>query len=323
MIQDPSDRSTHAAYQTVNGHPAKVEAAGLSARSLYDVCFEIRKKVDRFLAQDPNTALLQNVQARVREAIGVVDEAFQRYERIRLADTKGTGLEKYPYRITAGKTVCEDVRLFSFGSMVEAPTNLCPTGLVLLIIILACLAHRSPKLNKDESSNPSSGLSDPMRFPEKFQAVYIVSPHPFSEIDDFVISSSTEYQLDVTRYELGMKQGLEAYLADHPDIKAIFVGTRRTDPHGEKLTHFDPTDGGWPDFMRVHPVIDWHYAEIWAFIRHLEIPYCPLYDQGYTSLGGTKDTQPNPNLKKQDKKGGFLPAYELVGDDEERLGRDR
>lgn len=48
--------------------------------------------------------------------------------------------------------------------------------------------------------------------------------------------------------------------------------------------------------------------------------------KGYTSLGGTQDTHPNPHLKKQgDKDGdfGFLPAYELVGDDEERLGRDK
>jgi Phosphoadenosine phosphosulfate reductase family len=41
------------------------------------------------------------------------------------------------------------------------------------------------------------------------------------------------------------------------------VGTRRTDPHGETLTHFDKTDRGWPEFMRVHPVINWHYWEIW------------------------------------------------------------
>ena len=43
-------------------------------------------------------------------------------------------------------------------------------------------------------------------------------------------------------------------------MKAVFVGTRRTDPHGENLKHFDPTDAGWPAFMRVHPVIDWHYG---------------------------------------------------------------
>lgn len=52
-----------------------------------------------------------------------------------------------------------------------------------------------------------------------------------------------------------------------------------------------------------------------------------LYDLGYTSLGGTTDTHPNPALKagseedlKDSKK--FRPAYELVEDDAERLGRD-
>lgn len=116
------------------------------------------------------------------------------------------------------------------------------------------------------------------------------------------------------------------------------MGTRRTDPHGEKLTHFDRTDHGWPDFVRVHPVIDWHYVEIWAFIRHLGIEYCPLYDQGYTSLGGTNDTHPNPKLRVGEmdnastpdvasagdmpkRSPGYRPAYELMDDEEERLGR--
>lgn len=61
-----------------------------------------------------------------------------------------------------------------------------------------------------------------------------------------------------------MKPALSAYLAARPAVRAVFVGTRRTDPHGERLTHFDLTDGDWPRFMRIHPVIDWHYAEIWG-----------------------------------------------------------
>lgn len=54
-----------------------------------------------------------------------------------------------------------------------------------------------------------------------------------------------------------------------------------------------------------------------------------LYDQGYTSLGGTTDTHPNPALKsggsgdgKESTSEGFRPAYELVEDKAERLGRD-
>lgn len=132
-------------------------------------------------------------------------------------------------------------------------------GLVLLIMLLACLARRFPS-SKTNGSNGSNGAADAKSFPDEFQAVYIVSKHPFAEVDGFVATTSSIYHLNVKRYAMSMKQGLEAYLADRPSVKAIFVGTRRTDPHGEKLTHFDPTDSGWPDFMRVHPVIDWHYG---------------------------------------------------------------
>jgi len=182
--------------------------------------------------------------------------------------------------------------------------------LVLLILLLCSLStHRKP-------------------LPKALHTVYIISPHPFVEVDEFVNLSVDTYKLDLARYAMPMKQAFEVYLKEHKNVKAILVGTRRTDPHGQSLTHFDPTDSGWPCFMRVHPVIDWHYAEIWAFIRHFEIPYCPLYDQGYTSLGGTTDTHPNPALKagdaavKDSTKQTFRPAYELVEDKAERLGRD-
>ena len=60
------------------------------------------------------------------------------------------------------------------------------------------------------------------------------------------------------------------------------------------------------------------------FLRHLQIPYCELYDRGYTSLGGTTDTHPNPKLQMKGPEGiWYRPAYELEEDDEERLGRDR
>ena len=139
------------------------------------------------------------------------------------------------------------------------------TGLVMLLVILACLARRFPSASHDANSNSTNGTPTlpPPSLPETVQAVYIVPLHPFPEVDTFVASSSAEYHLDVKRYVLPMRKGLESYLADRPSIQAIFVGTRRTDPHGEVLTHFDPTDAGWPSFMRVHPVIDWHYGMCW------------------------------------------------------------
>ncbi|KAH7411041.1 phosphoadenosine phosphosulfate reductase [Cadophora sp. MPI-SDFR-AT-0126] len=182
--------------------------------------------------------------------------------------------------------------------------------LVLLILLLCALA------------NYKKGP-----IPKALSTVYIISPHPFAEVDSFVDESVSTYKLDLARYAMPMKQAFQRYLEENKSVKAILVGTRRTDPHGQTLTHFDETDSGWPAFMRIHPVIDWHYAEIWAFIRQMQIPYCPLYDQGYTSLGGTTDTHPNPALKADAENGAkenkvFKPAYELMEDNAERLGRD-
>jgi FAD synthetase len=137
----------------------------------------------------------------------------------------------------------------------------------MLIVLLACFARRysapKPALGATAPNGPSSSSSSSHLppFPEKLRAVYIVSTDPFAEVDDFVEASSADYHLDVSRFMLPMKKGLEVFKAQNPSVRAIFVGTRRTDPHGEKLKHFDPTDEGWPDFMRIHPVIDWHYSE--------------------------------------------------------------
>lgn len=197
--------------------------------------------------------------------------------------------------------------------------------LVLLILYLSALHSHFTRsaISKSQAPATDGPLHSSSGLPQVLRSVYIVSKHPFQQVDDFVDASSRTYHLDLARLAKPMKEAFGEYLADNQNVRAIFVGTRRTDPHGETLKYFDPTDRGWPAFMRIHPVIDWHYAEIWTFIRHLEIPYCALYDLGYTSLGGTTDTHPNPALKVAGDGERFRPAYELVQDEEERLGRDR
>ncbi|KMQ47508.1 hypothetical protein HL42_1800 [Trichophyton rubrum] len=213
--------------------------------------------------------------------------------------------------------------------------------LVLLLLFLASLhrhcASTSPSsCSSSIASNQSHSSNTPPSHPTYIPAIYAQPRHPFPSVEQFVTQSSQAYHLKLTRHSTDpphstIRSTFAEYLSCNPQVRAIFVGTRRTDPHGSELTHFDRTDHGWPDFMRIHPIIDWHYVEIWAFIKHLGIEYCPLYDQGYTSLGGTNDTHPNPKLKVKGtvENGGvnshvvtYKPAYELIEDEEERLGRD-
>lgn len=136
---------------------------------------------------------------------------------------------------------------------------------------------------------------------ELIRTVFVTYPNPFPHVDAFVKVCIQRYKLQCVYLPGPMKQALQHYLdMSEPKPKAIFVGIRRTDPYAgkkrkrgcrsfdlyvyiyilEKLTHFDKTDEGWPDFMRVHPVIDWNYNDIWDFLLRLGIPYCSLYDEG-------------------------------------------
>lgn len=106
------------------------------------------------------------------------------------------------------------------------------------------------------------------------------------------------------------KSGLETVAREFPHVKAIFMGTRRTDPHGgrsaslnqfintilvcyrgvidlEYLEVFEMTSPGWPQFMRVSPILEWSYHDIWHYIRKHNVPYCKLYDRGCVAFTAT------------------------------------
>lgn len=193
-----------------------------SPQHLEALCKDLHARVESLLNTPTQDPILRDVQAQVRIANGVVDDALRRYAPDELSLSYNGGKD------------C----------------------LVLLLLILARLPARF--------SSSASSTAAPTAFPTSFQALYIRPLKPFPEVDAFVATSTQDYHLDLATSNKNMKPALADYLKDQPTIKAVFVGTRRTDPHGGKLTFFDETDRDWPRFMRIHPVIDWHYREIWG-----------------------------------------------------------
>ncbi|GMK58182.1 hypothetical protein CspeluHIS016_0502140 [Cutaneotrichosporon spelunceum] len=151
------------------------------------------------------------------------------------------------------------------------------------------------------------------------RSVYFTAPNPFPTLERFVIDSATRYRLDLWRFGGGMKSALSEYLGcgGGKDVRAILLGTRQGDPNGN-VAVLAPTDPSWPQVLRVHPVLDWSYAEVWQFLRELDVPWCTLYDEGFTSLGSTHNTARNPLLKTD---AGYEPAWKLQDPSQERAGR--
>jgi 3'-phosphoadenosine 5'-phosphosulfate sulfotransferase (PAPS reductase)/FAD synthetase len=143
-------------------------------------------------------------------------------------------------------------------------------------------------------------------------------PDDFPEVVQFTKETSEEYGLNMRIYTSDFFSGLSDLLSS-TDVKGIFLGTRRGDPNAYDQQIFSPSSPGWPVFMRINPIMEWSYHDVWEFLLLCKIPYCALYDEGYTSLGSVDTTFPNAALARADGK--FSPAHMLTDPKLERSGR--
>lgn len=187
--------------------------------------------------------------------------------------------------------------------------------LVMLVLLMATI-HR--KFSSDSTGNPKFNMLLP---DYRLDSIYINSEEPFPELTLFIQQSTAEWGLNPITIKTSLKEGFEQYLESvHHTVKAIVVGIRYADPYGSQLKYEQATDHNWPKFLRIHPILHWHYVDIWDFLLACQIDYCSLYDKGYTSLGGVDTTEQNVFLKTGQT---FLPAYMLeeYADERERVGR--
>ena len=65
-------------------------------------------------------------------------------------------------------------------------------------------------------------------------------------------------------------------------------------------TRADAPKLGWDEaheLWKANPLADWSDDDCWAYIRERGLPYNPLHDQGYDSIGDTHSTQPGAGAR--------------------------
>ncbi|XP_004530428.1 probable FAD synthase [Ceratitis capitata] len=159
----------------------------------------------------------------------------------------------------------------------------------------------------------------------RIPVLYIETEDSFQEVEAVVLDCERRYNINLIRRKGCIKDVLAEVLQEIPEMRAIFMGTRRTDPFSENLNIMQVTDLNWPRIMRIFPLLDWSYRDIWEYTFVRKVPYCNLYEQGYTSLGQIHNTSPNPHLRIFDpitKAVTYKHAAELRDAEYERAGRN-
>lgn len=65
--------------------------------------------------------------------------------------------------------------------------------------------------------------------------LYIESDDSFEEIDEFVVECVNKYNVKLIKYKDSLKAALTHMTQDMPNIRAVFVGSRSTDPYCQHL----------------------------------------------------------------------------------------
>ena len=73
--------------------------------------------------------------------------------------------------------------------------------------------------------------------------------------------------------------------------QAWITGMRRDQSASRIQIHIEEWDEKF-NMKKFNPLADWSEEDVWAHIRRYKVPYNPLYDQGYRSIGCAPCTRP-------------------------------
>jgi phosphoadenosine phosphosulfate reductase len=76
------------------------------------------------------------------------------------------------------------------------------------------------------------------------------------------------------------------------------AGVRRSQSQSRAAIDFiELRDGRW----KLHPIADWSDRDVWQYLQRFDLPYHPLWHEGYVSIGDTHSTRRwQPGMREED-----------------------
>ncbi len=107
----------------------------------------------------------------------------------------------------------------------------------------------------------------------------IIERHSDEDLQNYRRARGLALKEEIAR--LAKIKSLERALKKYK-LKGYMLGIRRDEnPARKKEKYFSPRK----NHVRIHPLLDFTEEDIWAYIKLFNVPYSPLYDQGYRSIG--------------------------------------
>lgn len=151
----------------------------------------------------------------------------------------------------------------------------------------------------------------------KVKVIFIDTFHLFDETHAFLELLEKRYEFKAhvfhaagvnNKKEYSEKHGSDLFITDIDEYDRIckvepfnrsldtlkvdaMINGRRRD-HGAERAHLEVMEGGAR--AKVQPLAYWEFKDVWDYLEINGVPYHPLHDQGYPSIGDIHSTLPVP-----------------------------